>query len=226
MTCILGIETERGICSAALCLNGDLHEHTRKMERAHNEHILALVNAAVDAAGLGFRDVDAVAFGCGPGSFTGIRLAASVAQGVAFGVGAKVVPVSSSLALAVAAVEQVRLQAGVVVGIRSRRDAYYLASFAIVDGEPRGHRPDQLFDACPDWAEFAKGWPLVGDAPPWLPVGAEVCAEVAMGAGVIAKLGAKAFAKGHGLAPEFGLPAYVDGDTPWRASKPSNQAAS
>lgn len=228
---ILGIGTERGLCSAALYADGAVHERAQRLERAHNEHILKLIDEAVAAAGLRPHQLDAVAFGCGPGSFTGIRLAASVAQAAALGAGAKVLPVSSSLALAAAAVEGMApgeapasfakrrrgaQQAGVAVSIRSRRDAFYLASFSIEEGKPRLHRADRLLDACPDWRDFAPGWPLVGDPPPWLPDEVEVLAGVAAGAGLIARLGAAALAEGGGLAPELGLPTYVQGDSPWR----------
>ena len=231
MVRILGIGTERGLCSAALYADGAVHERAQRLERAHNEHILKLVDEAVAAAGLRPHQLDAVAFGCGPGSFTGIRLAASVAQAAALGAGAKVLPVSSSLALAAAAVEGMApgeapasfakrrrgaQQAGVAVSIRSRRDAFYLASFSIEEGKPRLHRADRLLDACPDWRDFAPGWPLVGDPPPWLPDEVEVLAGVAAGAGLIARLGAAALAEGGGLAPELGLPTYVQGDSPWR----------
>ena len=186
------------------------------MARAHNEHILGLIDGLVAAAGVAPRDLDGIAFGCGPGSFTGVRIAASVAQALALGAGASVVPVSSTLALAVAAIEQHPVEDGVVVSIRSRRDAFYLASFSIVDGEPAPRYPDQLLTTCPDWADFAQGWPLAGDPPPWLPANAPVLPEVTMGAGLIARLGARALTQGGGLDPELGLPAYVQGDSPWR----------
>ena len=246
MVRILGIQTGQGLCAAALHLDGVVQESVHRMERMHNEHLLKLIDEVVAAAGLRPRQLDAVAFGCGPGSFTGIRLAASVAQAAALGAGAKVLPVSSSLALAVAAIEQMTAgsatggwnppqgglpgeapdsmgnrrrrsqQEGVAVSIRSRRDAFYLASFSIKAGKPFLHRPDRLLDACPDWRDFAPGWPLVGDVPPWLPAEVEVLAGVAAGAGLIARLGAAAFAEGEGLAPELGLPTYVEGDSPWR----------
>ena len=193
------------------------------MARAHNEHILALIDGLVVGAGVTPQDFDAIAFGCGPGSFTGVRIAASVAQALALGAGASVVPVSSTLALAVAAIEEFSLEEGIVVSIRSRRDAYYLASFRIANGEPVVWRPDQLFTACPDWADFANGWPLVGDLPPWLPAEAPVPSEVTVAAGLIARLGARLLAAGRGLDPELGLPAYVQGDSPWRmANERSN----
>ena len=219
MVRVLGIGTERGLCSAALYLDGAVQERTHQLERAHNEHVLKLIDEVVAAAGLRPRQLDAVAFGCGPGSFTGIRLAASVAQAAALGAGAKVLPVSSSLALAAAGLERMTRglgPAGLMVSIRSRRDAFYLASFVVKEGELHPHRPDRLFDACPDWPDFDLGWPLAGDPPPWLPAEVEVLPGIAAGAGLIARLGAAAFARGEGLAPELGLPTYVEGDSPWR----------
>ena len=186
------------------------------MARAHNEHILGLIDGLLVAAGMTPQSLDGIAFGCGPGSFTGVRIAASVAQAVALGAGASVVPVSSTFALAVAAVEQLSVEDGVVVSIRSRRDAFYLASFGIADREPAVRRADQLLTECPAWTDFANGWPLVGDPPPWLPADAPVLSEATVGGGLIARLGAQALAEGGGLAPELGLPAYVQGDSPWR----------
>ncbi len=192
------------------------------MARAHNEHILGLINGLVVAAGMAPQDLDGIAFGCGPGSFTGVRIAASVAQALALGAGASVAPVSSTLALAVAAIEQLAVADGIVVSIRSRRDAFYLASFSIADGQPTVWRRDQLLTACPASADFANGWPWVGDQPPWLPADAPFLSEVTVGAGLIARLGARVLAEGRGLDPELGLPAYVQGDSPWRTSERPN----
>lgn len=249
MTCILGLETGRGPCSAALYVDGTLNEDTHFPDggetRQSNDQILGLIDGLFAAAEMRPWQLDAVAFDCGPGSFTGVRLAASVAQALALGADAQVVPVPSTFALAVGAARRLALphsgeaeparQAsssakpdrrpeagvpphsgqGVVVSIRSRREAFYLASFAIDEGRPQPRQPDQLLDACPDWAAFSDGWPLVGDRPPWLP--AEVAHfELTVGAGLIASLGATALAEGAGLPPELGLPTYVRGDTPWR----------
>lgn len=187
------------------------------MERAHNEHILELVDGVLDAAGLAPADLDGVAFGCGPGSFTGIRIAASVAQAIAFGAGARMLPVSSTLALARAAVESgAPTGAGVIASIRSRRDAWYLAGFAVAEGGLHNHRPDCLVSADPGWPEFMDGWVLVGDRPEWLPVQTPCHPGVAASAGLIARMGTEALGAGAGGAPESGLPVYVSGDSPWK----------
>ena len=189
------------------------------MERAHNEHILELVDGVLAAAGLAPPDLDGVAFGCGPGSFTGIRIAASVAQAIAFGADARTLPVSSTGALARAVLESdVPVGAGIVASIRSKRDAWYLAAFAHAGGVLSAHRPDCLFTADPGWSEVQGGWVLAGDRPDWWSTHPDWHADVAVSAGLIARLGAEALAAGEGLAPELGLPVYVQGDSPWKPS--------
>ncbi len=189
------------------------------MERAHNEHILELVDGVLAAAGLAPADLDGVAFGCGPGSFTGIRIAASVAQAIAFGADARILPVSSTGALARAVLESdVRVGAGIIASIRSKRDAWYLAAFAHAGGELSAHRPDCLFTADPGWPEVQGGWVLAGDRPEWWSTHPDWHADVAVSAGLIARLGAEALAAGEGVAPELGLPVYVQGDSPWKPS--------
>lgn len=187
------------------------------MERAHNEHILALVDGVMAAEGLSAADLDGVAFGCGPGSFTGIRIAASVAQAIAFGAETRILPISSTLAQATAALEAgLPVGAGIVVSLRSRRDAYYLAAFTLTAGEAVPHRPDCLVTEHPGWPELQDGWTVVGDRPEWLAAEAACHSEVAVSAGLIARMGAAALAGGAGVAPEFGLPVYVSGDSPWK----------
>ncbi len=97
---ILAIETATEACSAALLLDGEIMERFVVQPRQHSELILGMVDELLNAAGISLKELDAVAFGAGPGSFTGVRIATGVVQGIAFGADLPVVPISTLAALA------------------------------------------------------------------------------------------------------------------------------
>jgi tRNA threonylcarbamoyladenosine biosynthesis protein TsaB len=97
---ILALDTATENCSAALLVNGKLTLREMEFERGHAEHILPMIDGLLIEAGLRLPEMNVLAFGRGPGGFTGVRLAASIAQGLAFGADLPVVPVSDLAALA------------------------------------------------------------------------------------------------------------------------------
>ncbi len=97
---LLAIETATEACSAALWLDGDIRERFEFAPRRHTELILPMVDSLLAEAGLSCADMDGFVYGCGPGSFTGVRIATGVVQGLALAADRPVLGVSTLAALA------------------------------------------------------------------------------------------------------------------------------
>lgn len=100
MPIILAIETSSELASCALLSGAQLHSRESGGVRTHSQAVLPMVQELLQEAGLKLADLDAVAFGAGPGSFTGVRTACGVAQGLAFGAGLPVLPLVTLEAMA------------------------------------------------------------------------------------------------------------------------------
>ena len=97
---ILAIDTSTDACSAALLVEHKISDRFMVAPKQHTNLILSMVNDLLFEAQLNLNQLDAIAFGSGPGSFTGVRLAASIAQGFAFAANLPVIKVSTLRALA------------------------------------------------------------------------------------------------------------------------------
>jgi tRNA threonylcarbamoyladenosine biosynthesis protein TsaB len=102
---ILALDTATENCSVALLSEGQVIAREQRLDRGHAGQILPMVDEILAAAGVALKALNAIAFGRGPGAFTGLRLAASVTQGLAYGAGLAVVPISDLRALAQRALE-------------------------------------------------------------------------------------------------------------------------
>ena len=137
---MLGLDTSGAFCSVAIHKENRIVEDTRLVERMHNTVVLEMIDGLCQSEKIATGDIDVVAFACGPGSFTGVRIAAAIAQGIAFANSALICPVPSSLALSHAAIKQAMSCSaiGVLTVIRSRRNSYYPAGFALDEGRLTG----------------------------------------------------------------------------------------
>lgn len=218
---LLAIETSGASCSVALEMDGNRISACEHVQKRHNEVLLPMLSDLCERAGLDSaalcQRLDALAFGCGPGSFTGVRIAAAAAQAIALASGARIVRVSSSEALAHrCAGALIEPPAGVITLIRSRRDLYYLAEYAYSDGRLRRIAADRLLAAAPDpaWYAARSGWVAAGELPGWW-AGDEVLAVAADAVDVL-EIGAGMLARGEDVDVSEGLPDYPEGDSPWR----------
>jgi len=123
--------------------------------------LIPAIHALLAQAGLGLADLDAIVFGRGPGSFTGLRTACSVAQGLAFGSGVPVLAVDTLLAVAEDAYHREGAQQ-VVALLDARMDEVYFASYARESGRWRQHGEFGL--GRPETVAVAPGWSLAGNA--------------------------------------------------------------
>ncbi|MBL8271804.1 tRNA (adenosine(37)-N6)-threonylcarbamoyltransferase complex dimerization subunit type 1 TsaB [Steroidobacter sp.] len=128
---LLAIDTATERCSVALRIDGQVIERAIEMPRGHGDLVLPMVESVLQEAGLKLADLDGIAYGRGPGAFTGVRIAVGVVQGLAFGAGLKTVGVSN-----LAAVAQQVAQPGdrVLVCMDARMEQVYWSSFVREQG--------------------------------------------------------------------------------------------
>ena len=210
---ILAIETATEVLSLALGTGARVHETTLAAGARQAELILGEIDALLRRAGLGVRNLDAIAFGAGPGSFTGLRIACGVAQGIA---AARVLPV-----LAVGTLEALAEASGVkraIACLDARMGEVYHAAFERRDGTlheiiPAGlDRPDALpLPPGEGWTGCGPGF-AAHRAALVARLGARreaVRAEVLPTAAAVLRLAAPRLAAGERSDPERAVPVYL-----------------
>ena len=133
---ILAIETATEACSAALIRSSDTQESFGRFKLAPREHtklILPMLDEVLEESGLTIADVDAIAFGQGPGAFTGLRIATGIAQGLALSIDKPLIPVSTLMALALQAKDKSNAKLGsiVIATIDARMGEIYWGAFKV-----------------------------------------------------------------------------------------------
>ena len=154
---ILALDLAADNCSVALWQHGSLIGREAPAVRGHGGQLLSMVDALLGEAGMGLPALDAIAFGRGPGAFTGLRLAASVTQGLAFAAGLPVIPVSDLRAMAQQLMAAPVAAARVLVCHDARMGEVYWAGFSSVDGHARADtaeavaRPEAVIAPARNW---------------------------------------------------------------------------
>ena len=162
---LLAFDTSTETLSVALASHQDgvvtISEHTGAGGPRASATLIPAVQHLLADAGIRLAQLDAIVFGRGPGSFTGLRTACSVAQGLAFGAGLPVLPVDTLLALA----EQARELHGstrVIALLDARMDQVYFAAYSFAEG--RWERHGEISLDAPEAVQVPAGWALAGNA--------------------------------------------------------------
>jgi tRNA threonylcarbamoyladenosine biosynthesis protein TsaB len=209
---LLAVETSTELCSVALLRGGELFVEEALAENRHSEMLVPMVRKLLDRAHLTAAQMDAFAFGQGPGSFTGIRIACGIVQGLAFAASRPVVPVPSLLALA----EQSN-ESRVIAAVDARMGEAYLAAYARSGDDWDEVIAPRLADAASLPALPGRRWAGTGsgfDRHAWLRDAYRDSVEMRFEgdlprAGAVARLAARRFARGAGIPAEQAAPLYL-----------------
>ena len=159
---LLAIDTSTTSTVLGLLLGKKIVDHTVVDAKKHSREILPAIATLMAKSDLALRDIDAIVFGQGPGSFTGLRIAVGVVQGLAYGAGLSVIPVSS---MAVLAQAQITHDGPVFVALSARLEEIYYGSYTLIDGfvsslAPEGVKDVSILEPLP-----ADNWHLITDVP-------------------------------------------------------------
>ncbi|MDM0115371.1 tRNA (adenosine(37)-N6)-threonylcarbamoyltransferase complex dimerization subunit type 1 TsaB [Variovorax sp. J22R133] len=205
---LLAFDTSTETLSVALRHGDDVVERNSAGGAQASSTLIPAIQSLLAEAGLRLRDLDAIAFGRGPGSFTGLRTACSVAQGLGFGAGVPLLPIDTLHAVA----EDARHRFGVdrvVAVLDARMDQVYAAPYdfsgdGACDAEPRLLAPEEV--------QVPAGWVLAGNA--FDAYGERLPAAAARhpalpGAAAMLRLAPALLAAGCTVAPSDAWPLYV-----------------
>lgn len=211
---LLALDTSGEFCSVAAYDGVAWHERCIHAGQTHSQRILPMVADCLAACALALDDLDGIAFGAGPGSFTGLRIACGVAQGLAFGASLPVVAVGTLEALA-----QASAAAKAIACLDARMGEVYHAAYVRGDAgwrcvsEPQVCAP-QAVPVLPgdDWIGVGNGYAVYPTlAERYREQLALVRAEVMPTARAIGELALPRLTAGAGVAAALAVPIYLRG---------------
>jgi len=214
---ILAIDTSTEACSAALLLDGEVTQRYQVAPRQHADLILAMCDELLLESTTKLNELDAIAFGRGPGAFTGVRIATGVVQGIAFAHELPVIPVSSLAAMAFD-VWQEQGATQVMTAIDARMDEVYWACYECSEKGVKEVIPEQV---CPpnqvempqdgSWLGVGSGWDTYKSelSQAAADLVSDVDATVFPQAKIIAMLADIAYRSGDSLTASEAIPVYL-----------------
>lgn len=141
---ILCFDTATNACSVALLAHNQLYSRHEIAPRLHSQLLLPMIQSVLTEAKMHLADLHAIAFGCGPGSFMGVRLATGVAQGLAFGLDIPVISISTLQVIAQTAFEATGAKQ-LVAGWDARMNEVYWSAFVCdANGVMQSQQEDAL----------------------------------------------------------------------------------
>lgn len=229
---LLALDTSSEGCSAALLANGEMTERFELAPRRHTRLLMPMVKELLAEKALVPADLDVLAFACGPGSFTGLRIATGVVQGLAWGLDIPVVPVSSLAAVALGAIGEMNLAEGdsVAVAFDARMSEVYWGCFGCQGGLPilleneRVCAPSAVTLAKPGepeslarWFGAGQGWALQADMPVDISQRmVSVNESIVPRAAWVARLATIEFEQGRVVSAEQAQPVYIRDEITWK----------
>ncbi|SIR97453.1 tRNA threonylcarbamoyladenosine biosynthesis protein TsaB [Aquipseudomonas alcaligenes] len=215
MTTLLALDTATEACSVALLHDGKVLSHYEVAPRLHAQRLLPMIQDLLGEAGLALSALDAIAFGRGPGAFTGVRIAIGVVQGLAFALDRPVLPVSNLAVLAQRALREHGAQQ-VAAAIDARMDEVYWGCYAAERGEMRLQGVEAVLPpesarlprgAAGDWFAAGTGWSTYGARIVLQPCGSEPA--MLPHSQDLLSLATFAWARGEALPADQAQPVYL-----------------
>jgi tRNA threonylcarbamoyladenosine biosynthesis protein TsaB len=201
---LLALETATHRLSVALWLDGRVVERAADLPNGSSEWLLPNVHLLLAEAAISLKMLDGIAFGAGPGSFTGLRLAAGCAQGLAYGLDLPVLGIGTLAALALASGERRTFSC-----LDARMNEVYVAAYenGVEVMSPVVCPPAQVpLPAGDGWIGCGDGFASYGEL---LPRFERVRPELRPTADAVARLAAPRFARGEGVGAAEAVPLYI-----------------
>lgn len=195
---ILALETTSNVCSVALGEPGSYLEDTRDIPRKHNEQLLEMIDSMYKHSPYDKRDIDCIAFSAGPGSFTGVRLGASVTQAISSAWNCAAYSVPTALVMARIAQRNHGKSENVTVIRRSRNEWVYEARLGVNLRNELHVIEEKLVHE----SDCAQEGNVIRDS------------QVKLKASTVLEIASQSKSEWH--VPHLALPIYVVGDTPWK----------